>query len=475
MCHSKVTAAKMAQSPYKKKPQHQPRWTSTSSNGKGGGKQFFKKKTPKKHPPQKQKAYEVTFKPKTVPSGMTPGEECGNVSNLVLSGKVPDNEGTYNRFSCFAVHSKMAQSTSTKSKPTEGLYTDTDPDNRSEIITDVTIRVPGKPGIMMMEVKVDPEAQPSCIPLHKFKTLFLHLCRDRLPRPGLLDNTQSEFQSYNGADMTCYGYLLIDVKDKVTKKYHPIRFYVMNTDVPRILISHAASYWLGLVEVLCDNKAPRIKRQVASIDKKSDFRVKSGPIRTSTQSLGSSSQKKQLSSKTVTSGKVPVPSPRMHTFEDTKIQGKKRSSGLKTGRGVDVNDKEQHSQEESSASTGKEPKTSRTGNVVLSGPNKNITDSTKDGPLRKGTATGSNAKLSPKMKQTSKKAPCRKYYRPSNDTQTFQINNKGHLQFHQDPNFIHRPNNKGKLPGSREAPIYHEPGTVSCKMVEDLKKLSQFF
>ena len=64
VCHSKVTAAKTAQSPYKKKPQHQPRRTSTSSNGKGGAKQFFKKKMPKKHPPQKQKAYELMFKPK---------------------------------------------------------------------------------------------------------------------------------------------------------------------------------------------------------------------------------------------------------------------------------------------------------------------------------------------------------------------------------------------------------------------------
>ena len=109
---------------------------------------------------------------------------------------------------------------------------------------------------MMMEVKVDPGVQPSCIPLHKIKTLFLHLCRDGLPRDSLIDNTQNEFQSYNGADMTCYGHFLIDVRDKVTKKYHPIRFYVMNTDVPRILISHAASYWLGLVKVLCDNKAP---------------------------------------------------------------------------------------------------------------------------------------------------------------------------------------------------------------------------
>ena len=98
-------------------------------------------------------------------------------------------------------------------------------------------------------------------------------------------------------------------------------------------------------------------------------------------------------------------------------------------------------------------------------------DSTKDSPLRKGAATGSNVKLGPKMKQTSKKAPHRKYCKPSNDTKTFQINNKGHLQCHQDPNFIHRPNDKGKLPDSRDAPIYHEPGTVSCKTVEDLKKL----
>ena len=47
-------------------------------------------------------------------------------------------------FSCFAVHSKMSQSTNAKSKPLEGLYTDTDPDDRSEIITDITIRMPGK-------------------------------------------------------------------------------------------------------------------------------------------------------------------------------------------------------------------------------------------------------------------------------------------------------------------------------------------
>ena len=161
----------------------------------------------------------------------------------------------------------------------------------------------------------------------------------------------------------------------------------------------------------------------------------------------------------------------MHSLQDAKIQRSKTATGVRSGRDVDVSDGEQHSQEEPSATTGKEPKTSKSGNAVHSGPNKIVTDSVKDGPFSNQTADNSNALNGPKMKHTSKKAPRRKYYRPSNDTKTFQINNKGHLQCQEDPNLIHKPNDKGKLPGSREAPIYHEPGTVSCKTVEDLKKL----
>ena len=218
------------------------------------------------------------------------------------------------------------------------------------------------------------------------------------------------------------------------------------------------------------NKAPRIKRQVASIGKKSDFRAKKRSFQDQYTKYG-----KQLSEeshfRTVTSGKVHIPSPRMHNFEDAKIQGGKRATGVRSGRDVDVSDGEQHSQEEPSVTTGKELKTSKLGNSVHSGPNKNITDSVKDSPFSNQTAGSSNVKSGPKMKHTSKKAPCRKYYMPYNDTKTFQINSKGHLQCLQDPNLIHKPNDKGKLPGSREAPIYHEPGTVSCKTVEDLKKL----
>ena len=188
-----------------------------------GGRQFPKKKKKKtsKKPP-KQRTYEVTFK-NLVPSETeaTSGGENGKVlQNLVLSG--PDEEGMYNRFSCYAVNSKLAQSTKAKSNPLERLYTDTNPHNRSEIITDITSRVPGKPGTMMMEVKVDPGAQPSCIPLHQFKILFPHLCRNGLPKEGLIDNTHNEFESYNSGDLTCYGHLTIDVKNNSPRSIIPL-------------------------------------------------------------------------------------------------------------------------------------------------------------------------------------------------------------------------------------------------------------
>ena len=168
-----------------KKSQPPQRHGSTGSNnrghGKGGGTRQ-QKKTPKK--PPKQTAYEVTFKNSVLSEVTTTSggerENHGKVSHqkTVLSGL--EEEGTYNRFTCFAVHSKMAQSTNAKSKPLEGLYTDTDPDNRSEIITDITIRMPGKAGTMMMEVKVDPGAQPSFIPLHKFLTYVGMDCQRRV-------------------------------------------------------------------------------------------------------------------------------------------------------------------------------------------------------------------------------------------------------------------------------------------------------
>ena len=82
----------------------------------------------------------------------------------------------------------------------------------------------------------------------------------------------------------------------------------------------------------------------------------------------------------------------MHSFEDTKLQAGKKATGVRPGRDVDVSDGEHYSQDEPSATTGKELKTSKQGNPVHSGPNKKITDSVKDGPFSNQTGNNSNAK-----------------------------------------------------------------------------------
>ena len=52
------------------------------------------------------------------------------------------------------------------------------------------------------------------------------------------------------------------------KKFHPVRYYAVDREEARILISHTTATWLGLVKALCKNKAPKIKRQVVSVSKK---------------------------------------------------------------------------------------------------------------------------------------------------------------------------------------------------------------
>ena len=118
VCRFKVTAKTAQRSHRSKKSQPQRHGSTGSYSGqgnRGGSRQHQKKKTPKK--PPKQKAYTVTFK-NLVPSEVTTTsggerENHGKVSSkMVLSGP---EEGMYNRFSCFAVHSKMSQSTNAKS------------------------------------------------------------------------------------------------------------------------------------------------------------------------------------------------------------------------------------------------------------------------------------------------------------------------------------------------------------------------
>ena len=76
----------------------------------------------------------------------------------------------------------------------------------------------------------------------------------------------------------------------------------------------------------------------------------------------------------------------------------------------------------------------------------------------------------PKVKY-SPKTPERLYYQPQEDQETYTINAEGHLQCNQDSNKVIQATTPQDLPGSREYPIYHKPGSIAINSVEDLIKL----
>ena len=70
--------------------------------------------------------------------------------------------------------------------------------------------------------------------------------------------------------LKAHGWIILPTQDiSRVKKLHPMRYYVLDREDARILISHATATWLGLVEVKCKNKAPKVTRQVATVTRKS--------------------------------------------------------------------------------------------------------------------------------------------------------------------------------------------------------------
>ena len=148
-----------------------------------------------------------------------------------------------------------------------------------------------------MEVKVDPGSETNCIPLSHFRCLFPQLCKtDGLPKETALEPTLAQFEAYDGGIMQAHGWTIMPTQNISTKKFHPVRYYVVEREDARILISHATVSWLDLVRVLCTNKAPKCKRQVASVTKK----LKEPPRNNSHFRTSTPSQREIFSDRTAT-------------------------------------------------------------------------------------------------------------------------------------------------------------------------------
>ena len=371
-------------------------------------------------------------------------------------------EQFHNTFMCDALISngnELYDPPSNKGK----AYTDTDSDGKTEIITDITCKFKGK--LIAMELKVDPGSETNCIPLSHFRCLFPQLCsKDGSPKENALEPTLAQSEVYDGGIMTSHRWIILPTRDIRDNKFHPVRYYMVTREEARILISHATATWLGLVKVLCPNKAPRIKRQVASVSKKATEPPKSN---NSNSLSGSQHPPKAKNTGTVTvkdqQYELPTSKPCSHK--------RRRRRGRPAHREEeDQVDNRPEKFQTSQTNNGKATNLGGRQSVLprrISTPSQNEIKSVSNNCYCSSTSRITT----PSQSENSGFLPKCQYYQPQDDEDTYYINSEGHLQCHQDSENIIKAPTPQELPGSKEHPIFHKPGSIKISSVEDLLRL----
>ena len=430
-----------------------------SGRGRGGGKPF------------KMNALTVTglsgsqHPPKVDgPEGDETKESVSMNADLPRPAHPPKVSGEqfYNTFACDALISngnELYDPPSNKGK----AYTDMDSDGKTEIITDITCKFKGK--LIAMEVKVDPGSKTNCIPLSHFRHLFPQLCSmDGSPKENALEPTLAQFEAYDGGIMTSHGWIILPTRDIRDNKFHPVRYYVVSREEARILISHATATWLGLVKVLCPNKAPRIKRQVASVSKKAKEPSESNNSK-SLSGSGHPPKVKYTGTVTVKEQQYELPTSKPCSHKRRRHRGRPA-----------------HREEEDQ--TDNRPvkfQTSQTNNgrAMSLGGRQSMLPHQISTPSQSEIKSVSNNRYcsstsritTPSQSENSGFLPKHQYYQPQDDEDTYYINSEGHLQCHQDSQTIIKAPTPQELPRSKEHPIFHKPGSIKISSVEDLLKL----
>ena len=281
--------------------------------------------------------------------------------------------------------------------------------------------------------------------------------------------------------MTSHGWIILPTQDiRDNNKFHPVRYYVVTREEARILISHATATWLGLMKVLCPNKVPRIKRQVASVSKKA---------------------REPLDSSNSNSLSGPEHPPKVKYFYNNKITTPPHPQKVKYTGTVMVNEQQHemptskpcshgrrhhrgrpaHREEEGQVASGSvefqsfqadtKGATSMGGRQSMlphwiSTPSQSEIKSVSNNRYCSSTSRTST----PSQSEISSSLPKCPYYQPQEDQDTYYINSEGHLQCHQDSQNIIKAPTPQELPRSKEHPIFHKPGSIKISSVEDLLK-----
>ena len=266
-----------------------------------------------------------------------------------------------------------------------------------------------------------------------------------------------------------------DIRDSI--KFHPVRYYVVTREEARILISHATATWLGLMKVLCPNKVPRIKRQVASVSKKarepldsSNNNFLSGPEHPPKVKYfyNNDIMTPQHPPKVKYTGTVMVkqqqyerPTSKPHSHGRIHRRGKpahREEEGQVASQSVEF----QSFQVDTKGATSLRGRQSMLPRWI-STPSQSEIKSISNNRYCSSTSRTST----PSQSEISGFLPKCPYYQPQEDQETYYINSEGHLQCHQDSQNIIKAPIPQELPRSKEHPVFHKPGSIKISSVED--------
>ena len=249
----------------------------------------------------------------------------------------------------------------------------------------------------------------------------------------------------------------------------------------RILISHATATWLGLVKVLCPNKALRIKRQVASVSRKASEPSDSN----NSNSLSGPEHPPKV--KYFSKNKIMTPQHPPKAKYTGTVTVKEQQYELPTSKPYShrrrcCRGRPAHREEEDQVDNRPVKfQTSQTNNgkATSLGGSQSVLHRWISTPSQSEIKSVSNNRYcsstsritTPSQSENSGFLPKHQYYQPQDDEDTYYINSEGHLQCHQDSQTIIKTPTPQELPGSKEHPIFHKPGSIKISSVEDLLRL----
>ena len=144
---------------------------------------------------------------------------------------------------------KQSFSTISRLKSVASISNNTDPEDKTKILTVLQIKLPHHNGIDDVTVKVDDGAEGNILPLNSFRVMFPHaLDTNGYPKPGFLRGSKTTLECYDDGKLINHGSIKLSLQHYSEKSFQDHSFYVVETKTPKpIIVGHPASIRLGLI------------------------------------------------------------------------------------------------------------------------------------------------------------------------------------------------------------------------------------